>query len=66
MLLTGITFAMATITFTISALMAVSLTRIRYKWELPTLYFLLSVYIFGYGMELVSETIEFKMAFNHF
>jgi len=65
MILTGLTFAIAIIALVISVSMLISLKRIRKQWELVVLFFLLFIYALGYGLELASDTIELKVAFNH-
>ena len=65
MILTGLTLAVAVIALLISVVTTISLKRLRFQWELPVLFFLQFIYAFGYGMELASETIELKIAFNH-
>lgn len=61
----GLTFAVAVIALVISVGTFLSLNKLRGHWELAVMFLLQFVYAFAYALELVSETIELKILFNH-
>jgi len=65
MLLVGITLTVAVLAFIVAIYIFVRLKRVRGIWQVGLLFLLEFIYALGYALEMATNDLETKIAFNH-